>query len=493
MNKLVLRLYNTLSQKKEKFVPINENRITMYVCGPTVYNYAHIGNARPAIVFDVLYRLLQLIYPDKVDYARNITDIDDKIIERAKKEKVSHLEISRRFTKAFHEDLAHLNCLSPNFEPKVTDHLPQIYQLIGELLAKKNAYQCEKHVFFNVTSFSSYGKLSHRCVEEGLPDEDKNQYKKNKYDFVLWKPSIPGTPGWQSPWGYGRPGWHIECSAMIRSHFGETIDIHGGGLDLIFPHNENERAQSMCANDGIKELAQFWIHNGFINFSGSKMSKSAGNVIYLRDLIKKVSPQIIRWAILSLHYRSPLNWSDKIFRQAQANLDRYYECLQRIEHINIDDENILRTKNQANQSASKKIPAKVFQAMLDDLNTPQAIREFLFLISEINKETDKKKMQFKKIQLLSCAQLFGLRQIDPKEWFQKKRFIDDRQEYQENLVPTRRQISEEKIVDLIEMRSQLRSKKKYREADKIRIELENQGILLKDKKTKKNKTEWQRI
>ena len=315
-----LLLHNTHSRKKEAFTPGDPNRVTMYVCGPTVYSYAHIGNARPAVVFDVLARVLRRLYP-KVEYARNITDIDDKINKSAQDEGVGIDVISNRYTEAYHQDLEALGVLDVDHEPCVTSHLPEIIGMIQRLIDAGNAYEADGHVLFDVTSFPAYGRLSGRNQEELLAGArvEVAPYKQNPGDFVLWKPSTEEQPGWDSPWGRGRPGWHIECSAMSAVHLGRTIDIHGGGTDLVFPHHENELAQSVCAHDG-EPFARYWVHNGFINVNQEKMSKSLGNILLVKDLVAEYPGEAVRYALLSAHYRAQLEWSDDTVSQAKGGI-----------------------------------------------------------------------------------------------------------------------------------------------------------------------------
>ena len=308
-----LNLFNTLSNKKEKFTPLNNNKVGMYVCGPTVYDFPHIGNARPLVVFDVLFRLLQNLYgKNKVSYVRNITDIDDKIIESSKKNKKSIKELTETITKSFHEDCKYLNCLRPTFEPKATDHIKGMINMVSNLLKNKHAYENGKHVYFSVSSFKKYGTLSNKNSDQLVAGSrvEVSKYKKDPLDFVLWKPSDEKDPGWDSPWGRGRPGWHLECSVMSEKFLGKQFDIHGGGLDLVFPHHENEIAQSCCANK-TENFANYWLHNGFVTFDKEKMSKSIGNIVTINKLRKNVNGQVVRLALLSSHYQPTLHWNEK--------------------------------------------------------------------------------------------------------------------------------------------------------------------------------------
>ncbi|UWN50910.1 Cysteine--tRNA ligase [Alcanivorax sp. ALC70] len=322
----MLKLHNTLTGTKDDFVPLDPNRVTLYVCGPTVYNYVHIGNARPVVVFDVLYRLLARLYPEVV-YARNITDIDDKIIKACAETGESMDALTGRFTTAFREDMAALGTLEPTITPLATDHIADMIAMIETLIAKGHAYESQGHVLFAVESMPDYGKLSGRNLEDMLAGArvEVADYKRHPGDFVLWKPSDADQPGWDSPWGRGRPGWHIECSAMIHKHLGDVIDIHGGGQDLIFPHHENEIAQGCCAHG--TEYVRYWMHNGYINIDGEKMSKSLGNFRLVRELLKEYPGEVLRFALLSSHYRSPLNFSAELLEQAERSLDSLYYAL----------------------------------------------------------------------------------------------------------------------------------------------------------------------
>src|SRR5690606_14257442 len=356
-----LLLHNTLSGKKEVFTPLDPNRVTLYVCGPTVYNYVHIGNARPVVAFDVLYRLLQRLYPNVV-YARNITDIDDKIINAARENGEDISALTERYSAAFAEDMAALHALPPTIVPYATDHIGDMISMIETLINKGHAYAAEGHVLFAVQTMQDYGKLSKRSLDDMLAGArvEVAPYKKYAGDFVLWKPSSDDQPGWDSPWARGRPGWHIECSAMIHRHLGDVIDIHGGGQDLIFPHHENEIAQGCCAHG--TEYVRYWLHNGYINIDGEKMSKSLGNFRLVRELLKHYRGEVLRFALLSAHYRSPLNFSEELLQQAESALDTlYYALLGRGETVMPD----------ADYQLSEDHP--VLAALKDDLNTSEAI------------------------------------------------------------------------------------------------------------------------
>ena len=339
MNK-ELNIFNTLSGKKEKFIPIKKDKVGMYVCGPTVYDFPHIGNARPLVVFDVLYRLLLKIFgKDKVIYVRNITDIDDKIIESSKNNKIPIDMLTTSTTKSFHDDCKYLNCLKPNFEPKATEHIKGMIAMTEKLLKNKNAYEKDKHVYFSVSSFKNYGKLSKKNTEELVAGArvEVSKSKKDPLDFVLWKPSTAEDPGWDSPWGRGRPGWHLECSVMSEKFLGKNFDIHGGGLDLVFPHHENEIAQSCCANK-VDKFANYWLHNGYVTFNKEKMSKSLGNVVSIEKMRGTINGQVIRLALLSTHYKQPLDWNENLINESQNTLDKWYTQFEKTSQGDLDDD-----------------------------------------------------------------------------------------------------------------------------------------------------------
>ncbi len=444
-----LRLHNTLTRKKEIFVPLDTERVTMYVCGPTVYSFAHIGNARPPVVFDILARLLRSLYPN-VEYVRNITDIDDKINKAAVMEGVGIDVISERYTNAFHADLGMLGVLPVDIEPRVTDHLPEISAMIAALIEDGFAYEAESHVLFDVSTYKTYGELSGRNQDELIAGArvEVAPYKKNPSDFVLWKPSSDEQPGWDSPWGRGRPGWHIECSAMAKAHLGRTIDIHGGGTDLVFPHHENEVAQSTCAHGG-DTYVRYWMHNGFINVNAEKMSKSLGNVLLIKDLVKDYRGEVIRYALLSAHYRAQLEWSDDTARQAQAALDRLYGALRDAEDIDVSD---------------AEVPQAFMDTLLDDLNTPKALAEMFNTARALNISTDDEERLRLKSSLLACGQLLGILTQDPATWFAGDAGVFD-----------------ETVIDaLVADREQARADKQYAEADAIRDKLLALGVELED-------------
>ncbi|WP_372759175.1 cysteine--tRNA ligase [Litorivivens sp.] len=455
-----LTLYNTRTRAKEAFVPLNPDRVTMYVCGPTVYNYIHIGNARPAVVFDTLYRVLKTLYPEVV-YARNITDIDDKIMQAAKDNGESIAAVSERYTQAYLEDMVSLNTLSPDMTPKATENVDAMQAMIGELIERGHAYEAEGHVLFAVQSMADYGKLSNRSLDDMLDGArvEVAPYKKYAGDFVLWKPSTASEPGWDSPWGYGRPGWHLECSAMIKAHLGDQIDIHGGGRDLIFPHHENERAQSCCSQDG-EEFVRYWVHNGYLNIDGEKMSKSLGNFRTVRDLLGQYRGEVLRFALLSAQYRSELDFSRELLAQAKASLDSLYTALKDTADV------------EPVYGAVEEQPA--YKALLDDLNTPIAIAELHQLAKALNKAEPAAKPALKGA-LVHCASLMGLCQESPQAWFKESVGAAS--------------ISAEEIEALIAERQQAKLDKAYARADEIREELKAKGVLLEDSR---DGTSWRR-
>lgn len=447
-----IQIYNTLARQKELFVPQDPQRVTMYVCGPTVYNYAHIGNARPVVVFDTLYRLLQQAYPNVI-YVRNVTDVDDKINAAARAENVPIGTITERYHQVYSQDMAALGALPPRLEPKVTQHIGAIVGMIERLIANGHAYEAEGHVLFNVPSFAEYGRLSRRDRDDMIAGArvDVAPYKRDPADFVLWKPSPPDLPGWDSPWGRGRPGWHIECSAMIEQNIGTgTIDIHGGGHDLIFPHHENEIAQSTCAHGG-KLFSRYWMHNGFVNIESEKMSKSLGNVLLVHELLKQAPGEAIRLALLSAHYRQPLDWTEAGLREAKAQLDRLYRALDGLKDV---------------QASVNRAPQAFIAALADDLNTPKALAELHQIANAANKATDPAEKARLKGEFLAAGWLLGLLQQDPAAWLKGEVKAD---------------IDVAEIEALIEARKAARSRKDWAESDRIRDELAARGILLEDK------------
>jgi cysteinyl-tRNA synthetase len=445
-------LHNTLTGRKEIFTPLDPARVTMYLCGPTVYSYAHIGNARPPVVFDVLVRVLRRRYP-KVLYARNITDIDDKINKAAQDEGVAIGVITARATQAYHEDLAALGVAMPDFEPRVTDNLPSIVSMIEKLIASSHAYSAEGHVLFHVPAYSDYGQLSKRDRKELLAGArvEVAPYKKDAGDFVLWKPSTPDQPGWDSPWGRGRPGWHIECSAMAEKILGETIDIHGGGHDLVFPHHENERAQSTCAHGG-KIFARWWVHNGFLTMNSEKMAKSVGNVLLVHDLLKHHPGEALRMALLSGHYRQPLDWNDDVISEARKKLDRLYGALRELEATPAD--------------SAVRAPDAFMTALEDDLNTPAALAELFDLSHQAYKAASPADKSRIKGQLLDAGRLTGLLQQKPEAWFA--------------WAAAGTKIDAAEIEGLIAARASARKTKNFKESDRIRDELAARGVLIED-------------
>jgi cysteinyl-tRNA synthetase len=448
----MLHIHNTLTRQKEEFKPIDPKHIKMYVCGPTVYDFAHIGNARPVVVFDTLYRLLKRIYP-RVTYARNITDIDDKIMNKARETGEPIGSITTRTTQAYHEDMAALNALPPNIEPRCTQHIPQMIAMIETLIGKGHAYVAEGHVLFNVPSMTNYGELSRKPRDELIAGAriDVAPYKKDAADFVLWKPSTPEQEGWDSPWGRGRPGWHIECSAMAGAHLGKTFDIHGGGLDLIFPHHENEIAQSRCAHDGAS-LANYWMHNGFLTINSDKMSKSLGNFFTVRQLLEKYPGEAIRLTLLSAHYRQPLDFSPEALNNAKAKLDRWYGAL--------------RTAHAA-QTSIEGGDFPVEEALLDDLNTPEAIAHTDELVTMLNRTDAAEQQTSIRLQLLGAGHALGLLQQDPKAWFKWQSAGQSGP-------------SDTEIEKQITARLDARKAKNFAEADCIRDTLAAQGVILED-------------
>ncbi len=447
---MTIQLHNTLTRRKESFAPADPQRVTMYVCGPTVYNLIHIGNARPVVVFDVLFRLLRAHYPGVV-YARNITDVDDKINAAAQANGESIGALTARYTEAFHRDVAALNALAPTVEPRATEHVPRMIAMIEKLLASGHAYEAEGHVLFHVPSMPDYGALSRRRREDLIAGArvEVAPYKRDPADFVLWKPSTGDLPGWDSPWGRGRPGWHLECSVMAETHLGETIDIHGGGQDLIFPHHENEIAQSQCAHDG-HPFARYWLHNGYITVDGSKMSKSEGNFFTLHELLEQYPGEVIRFALLTGHYRQPLDWSPETVTQARSALDRLYQALRGADAVEAED---------------AAVPEPVMRALEDDLNTPVALRHLHEIATALNKADSDAERARHKGELLAAARLLGLLAHEPEDWF--------RGDSGEGPAP-------EEIERLIEERAQARRSRDFARADAIRDGLAARGVLLED-------------
>ena len=450
---MVLSFYDTLSREKVDFCPLDVDKIRMYVCGPTVYDFAHIGNARPVVVFDVLYRLLRCIYPNVI-YVRNITDIDDKINNRSAESGRSIREITNETTEVFQDDMKRIGALPPTFEPRATEHVTNMIEMIETLINKGHAYVADDHVLFDVSSMKDYGRLSGLNKTELIAGArvDVAPYKRDGTDFVLWKPSAKDTPGWKSPWGYGRPGWHIECSAMSHMYLGESFDIHAGGIDLVFPHHENEIAQTRCTFD-TSSMASIWMHNGYVTVDGEKMSKSLGNFFTVHDLLKEWPGEVIRYALLAGHYRAPLDYSTQGLMDAKASLDRLYHAL--------------RGGGGDKISSNLSKPAKsVVAALSDDLNTPLALSRLHEIAKLINKTTNSKKMNKLKDELISSAYLLGLLVDDPETWFQGNNNVETAEI--------------EEIEEMIAAREVARKKRDFIEADRIRDELKIRQIVLED-------------
>jgi cysteinyl-tRNA synthetase len=447
---MTISLYNTLTRRTEAFAPLDPNRVTMYVCGPTVYNYIHIGNARPPVVFDVLASLLRRHFP-KLVYARNITDVDDKINNAAAAAGVPITEITGRFAQAYRDDIAKLGVAPPDVEPHATAHIAEIITMIQRLIASKHAYEAEGHVLFHVASYPAYGALSGRDPDELIAGArvEVAPYKKDAGDFVLWKPSDETLPGWDSPWGRGRPGWHIECSAMSEAHLGETIDIHAGGVDLTFPHHENEIAQSVCAHGG-KPFARFWLHNGMLTFDGKKMSKSLGNVLQLHELLTKHPGEALRLMLLRGHYRQPLDWSDAALTQSVRTLDGWYGVLRDLADV---------------PPGAFVVPPAVEAALCDDLNTPQALAELSQLADAARRATGDERVAAK-AALLGGGALLGLLQQDPEAWFQQGNPGDA--------------IDPAMVEALLEERRAARAAKDFARSDAIRDQLKALGVAIED-------------
>ncbi len=445
---MALTLYNTLTRRKEEFEPLDPANVRMYVCGPTVYDLAHIGNARPVIVFDVLYRVLRDRYgAAHVKYARNITDVDDKINAAAKANGEPIAALTARTAQAFHEDVAALGCLPPDVEPRATQHIAPMIGLVERLLASGHAYVEQGHVLFAVPSMPDYGRLSRRDRDELIAGArvEVAPYKRDPADFVLWKPSPPDLPGWDSPWGRGRPGWHLECSTMSEVHLGESFDIHGGGLDLIFPHHENEIAQSVCAHGG-KPFVKYWLHNGFVTVNGAKMAKSEGNFVTIRDVLKEAPGEAARLAMLTAHYRDPLDWTAERLAEAKRTLDRFYLALRAVENLPADGKG-----------------GKARGALDDDLNTPLALAALHEDVAALNKARSPAEKSRLKGALLDAGALLGVLQRNPESW----------------LKGTEDSAAAE-IEAQIAARNAARKARNFAEADRIRNALALKGILLED-------------
>ncbi len=450
MNKDIF-LTNNLINKKEKFVPINKKKIGMYVCGPTVYDDPHIGNARPLIIFDILFKILKCKYGKaSINYVRNITDVDDKIIKSAQENNISISDLTKKVIKNFNEDCEFLNCEAPSEQPRATDHIDLMIKMISELITKDFAYENNDHVYFKVNKFNDYGKLSNKKVKDLIAGSrvDVSENKKNPEDFVLWKPSIKDEPYWESPWGKGRPGWHLECSAMSKKFLGNEFDIHGGGIDLLFPHHENEIAQSRCAND-TKVFANYWVHNAFITMSNEKMAKSQGNILKIKDFRDKINGQVLRLALISAHYKQPLDWNDKLLKDCKNTIEKWYSVYLSLK-------------------APSKIPDEILLPLYDDLNTPGYIANLHKLFDKANNGIDNDKKIF-----VSACNFIGILNETKTEWldFKRKKSL----------------ISEKDILKKIELRNKARENKNYKEADKIRDELLEKEVLIEDKD---GKTLW---
>ena len=440
-------LTNNLTNKKEQFIPKDEKKIGMYVCGPTVYDDPHIGNARPLVIFDILFRILKEKFKS-VTYVRNITDIDDKIIKSSKDQNISTKELTNKITNNFLEDCKYLFCEEPTYQPKATDHIDLMIKMINGLIDKGFAYIINEHVYFEVKKFSDYGKLSNKKLDDLIAGSrvEVSENKKNSEDFVLWKPSTKDEPSWDSPWGKGRPGWHLECSAMSKKFLGDEFDIHGGGMDLIFPHHENEIAQSRCAND-TKVFAKYWIHNAFITMSNEKMAKSQGNILKIKDFKNKISGQVLRLALMSAHYKQPLDWNDKLLNDCQNTLDKWHRL-------------------NASNIKTTKVPLEILKPLYEDLNTPGYIANLHQLYEKANKGENKD-------LFVSACQFIGLLNENNEEWEKYKR--------------NKASISEKEINKKIKLRDKARENKAFDEADKIRDELFDKGVLIEDKN---GKTIW---
>ena len=450
MNKDIF-LTNNLSNKKENFIPLDQNNVGMYVCGPTVYDNPHIGNARPLVIFDILYKVLKSKYGhDKITYIRNITDVDDKIIKSSKEKNISILDLTNSVIAEFDDDCNYLNLENPSQQPKATEHIDLMIEMINSLINKGFAYEANKHVYFEVSKFSDYGKLSNKKLEDLIAGSrvEVSKNKKKSEDFVLWKPSINDEPFWDSPWGKGRPGWHLECSAMSKKYLGNVFDIHGGGIDLIFPHHENEIAQSRCVND-TKVFANYWVHNAFITMSNEKMAKSTGNILKIKDFKDNTDGQVLKLALMSAHYKQPLDWNEKLLEDCKNTIDKWYEVYK-----------VLKDKSVLNED--------ILSPLYDDLNTPGYIANLHKLYDKALKGNDADKNLF-----VTACNFIGILNKTKEEWleFKKKKLS----------------ITEADILKKIELRNKAREDKDYKQADLIRDELLDKGVLIEDKD---GKTIW---
>jgi cysteinyl-tRNA synthetase len=466
-----LHLYNTAARQKQAFTPIDPSNVRMYVCGPTVYDFAHIGNARPVVIFDVLFRLLRHVYGEgHVTYVRNITDVDDKINARAKAENISIGELTRKTTAEYHDDMAAMGSLPPTHEPRATDHIGGMVAMIEKLVATEHAYAADGHVLFHVPAYVRYGKLSGRSRDEMVAGArvEVAPYKRDPGDFVLWKPSDAQMPGWDSPWGRGRPGWHIECSAMSKFHLGEVFDIHGGGRDLIFPHHENEVAQSCCAN-GTDVMARTWVHNGFLTVDGEKMSKSIGNFLTVRGLRERYPGEALRLAMLKTHYRQPLDWTDAAVREAKDNLDRWYRVLRRADDL-------AARHGVFEHEREPALSDEVLAALADDLNTPTAFLRLSLLADDAMAAGDDTAFLLRAGELRASARLLGLLQGDAEAWFK--------------WAPPGAVVDDAVVAERIAARASAKKARDFATADRIRADLLAQGVVLEDKVG--GVTEWRR-
>jgi len=457
---MTIQLHDTLKGKKVPFEPLIEGQVTMYLCGPTVYNFAHIGNARPAVVFDLLARILRRHY--KLTFARNITDVDDKIIAASVETGKPIDEITAKYIKAYNDDMGALGVLPPDIEPHATEHVDVMIAMIETLIETGHAYVAQGHVLFDVAAYERYGELSKRDLREMIAGSrvEVAPYKKAAQDFVLWKPSTPELPGWDSPWGRGRPGWHIECSAMAEKHLGRTIDIHAGGQDLVFPHHENECAQSACAHGGAP-FANYWLHNGFLSIDQTKMSKSLGNVQLVHELIETIPGEVIRLALLNAHYRQPLEWSAETIESARRMLDRLYGAVRGIDV-------------SAAARAAAEVPEALIAALEDDINTPKALAEFFALARALNKSNDEEESQSLAAQMYAAGDLMGLLGSDPDEWFAG---------HVEGEIPA------DDVEALIAERAAAKKARDFERADAIRKQLSDSGIAIQDSR---EGTTWRR-
>ena len=452
---MVLKIHNTLSGIKEVFAPVDKQHVRVYACGPTVYNFAHIGNARMAVANDLLIKVLRTQY-NKVTYVSNITDIDDKIIDAANELNEPIQNLTTKYTKIYNEDMAYLNVSLPDVQPRATDHIDEMILIIKKLIENNNAYEKEGHVLFHVPSYSKYGVLSKRNRDEQIAGSrvEVAPFKKDPADFILWKPSPDPLPGWDSPWGFGRPGWHLECSAMSEKTLGLPFDIHSGGMDLVFPHHENEIAQtcSLNKNHEPESFARFWFHNGFVNVEGEKMSKSIGNIRLVHDLKKQFSGEVLRLTLLSAHYRQPLNWTKEIIEQNSKMLDRFYRTLKDLQNIEI---------------SSESLSDEIMESLLDDLNTPKVLAQLNTLSNKMSSASNEEKIIIKN-SLIAAGKILGIMLGDPEVWLG----------YNQSSNPQKGEIE-----GLINQRNEARRDKDFKLADEIRDKLKQQGIEIEDTKS----------